>query len=387
MRAVLLAVALMAGVSPACAESRFDGRAGLDKDEAPVPRVYASQGSHRLWVIPDTTEGATGAEYRLLDGRREVWRSTLWFVADGALVFETGEVWVYAVVRPARPEDGEVENSGDQVQGADAYLERLLADLRRVEREADFAAAARLDESFELVVLEPDGRIRMQEKNTRDAFAGIVRENEDLAPLGVFAHIPTDRVIVRFRGTTDHLPEYWRIYSSSRADLLDTIEFNIHEASRWPSAPQHLLEVDSIAGTDLFVVHWWQLGCAGHYTVVTSEGEPIWTLEPDVRYPFDDQDGRPRAANRMSLEEAKKHATLVGVKRPEQFSFRPFDENNYRTFSVKPAGVRAWRIEEVERRQPQDIPAPVRNDADHAEDGIPSLLGQVGDGSLKIEFE
>jgi hypothetical protein len=336
-----LLVVLWAGRTPGEAKER--GRIILN------PTTYASpSGEIKLLVDPSTMYGQGEGTYRLTRAGHEVWAGKLPFTLWKACVTDDGVVagYVYSL------------GIANQKLKDDAGQEGCL----------------------HLVILEPDGRVRLDDVLSRSGSVtctSVVHRNVR----GILADPESDRFIARLQ--EEGLPtgsERWRTYRLSTGGLVSDFVL----AS--PAAGEHevwtVLAAQLVRGTPLVLLDWkytkWDRGgnklraWGGYFTLVDADGKPVWTLDLPQDYPeYSDYDkrlhGKKDEAERERLsqlaDEIEQGGAILKPDGPGRFAVRGVRASERVTFEVRPDrdARGGWRVAEVARAayvsaQPAETP-------------------------------
>ncbi len=269
------------------------------------PKTYASPaGAVRLSVVPSRSSGGGPATYRCARGATELWAGerpwTLW----DAVVTDEGVVAGYAY--------------GAGYEGGG-------------------------DDSFTIVVLAPDGSVRLEQRSERKGYVSEMGMPDPLV-VGLLLDAESERVILRVRTGPWAEDETWWIHSLSSG----TAEARIDPGAelRQDHRIMGVEEARLIPETGLALVRWrwldWdarQLGAV--FTLLDREGRLRWRLDwpTDHMALFEDE----ATWSRVKHELMTTGAILTTA--PGRFTLRQVAANEQVTFAIDGSDVR-----ELERR-------------------------------------
>jgi hypothetical protein len=277
------------------------------------PKTYTSpSGEYSIHINPSDRDGKRTATYRMSRRGAIVWEGkrpfTLWDVGvtnDGVV---GGYAYTYGIAGwgGTKPED-----YGD----------------------------------FEIVILDPVGKVRLDQKVHRTP--GGMHSNPNPCADGLIVDAAHDRMVVQVAGQDRfRAQETWWVYQLSTG----------HELRQF--APKQLMashnlgrimDAKPIAGTPLILVQWWGRfpsdTTATRFTLIDLEGKPVWQLDlPQDQKLQDHTDAHAQSADEESLSDA-----ILRTDLPRQFTLCVAAQKQGVTFAVVPDGQAKWRVTEASR--------------------------------------
>ncbi len=328
-----------------CTYAGVSQRAFADRGPEPPlnPKTYRSpSGEFSLSVNPSDRQGRGSAEYRLLEGSREVWRGELPFTLRDVRVLDDGTAAGYGYT--LGPEG--------------------------------FGGVSRDDYGdFIIAILDPQGKLRLKEA-VRRGYGRFVFEDQYPQPeaLGLVVDAENDRLIVLVADPDiNRQNTAWQQYRLSTGESLGTIhpKENMSDSERlhWCHLPR------PIPGTPLAVVQWyrsqWRPYLKGtHFAVVDLAGTPIWqrTLPDDYSVP-NDEESEERLWNWFS-----KNSAILCVEAPRRFDLYFAKKGQRVSFCVQRSEAGQWTVMETDR---EDYELPKEPATDQAARGREEEISRI----------
>jgi hypothetical protein len=280
------------------------------------PKTYKSaSGQFALRVDPGDMLGRGGATYRLTKAGREVWSGKKAYTLWDAGVTDEGVVAGYAYSHGWRgfSKKGIAVGMGD----------------------------------FRAVILDARGVERM-ERVTERKEGGMHSPPNPLGE-GMVLDAANDRMVIRLYdpdATRDG--ETWRTYCLSDGKPLAVL--HPQESMLDVRPMDDLLDAKLVEGTPLILTHWLRQDLdegpqGARFTLVGTDGKPVWTLELKDDYKTPDEH-----AQRLLMDSIRQTGTVLRGDKPGEFSIWFVKEAKRVTFSAKPDGKGAWTVAETGRR-------------------------------------
>lgn len=284
------------------------------------PKTYRSpSGEFSMFVNPSDRQGRGSAEYRLLQGGREVWHGERPFTLRDVRVLDDGTAAGYGYTLGPEGWGG---------ASRDDYGEFIVA------------------------VFDPRGKVRLKEA-VRRGYGKIVFEDQYPQPeaQGLVVDSENDRLIVLVADADiNRQNTAWQQYRLSTGESLGTIrpKQNMADSDRlhWSHDPR------PIPGTPLTLVQWyrseWEPYLRGtHFAVVDMEGRPVWqrTLRDDYSIPGDEK------AEERLFEWFRASSAILSVKAGGRFDLYFAKESQRVSFVVQRHDAGAWKVTEIGRKK------------------------------------
>jgi hypothetical protein len=307
------------------------------------PKTYHSpSGKFSMFVNPSDRQGRGRAEYRLLQGSREVWHDERPFTLRDVRVLDDGTVAGYGYT-----------------MGPEGW-----------------GGASRDDcGEFVVAVFDPKGKVRLKDAVKR-SYGRLVFEDQYPQPeaKGLVVDSANDRLIILVADADiNRQNTAWQQYRLSTGKSLGTIrpKQNMADSDRlhWSHAPQ------PIPGTPLMLVQWyrseWEPYLKGtHFAVVDMEGKPVWqlALRDDYSIP-----GNEKAEERL-FEWFRVNSAILSVEAGGRFDLYFAKERQRVSFVVQRHDADAWKVTEIGRRK-CDLPeeATANHVTGQSEKGLPRI--------------
>ncbi|MCW3052058.1 MAG: hypothetical protein JWN14_1228, partial [Chthonomonadales bacterium] len=298
-------------------------RSGTKAQEGPMPildpqTVMSASGEFTLHIDPSDPYGIGSASYRLKRKDRVVWEGMRPFTLWEAAVTNEGTVGGYAY------------SYGPTGSKRDRKNYRDFGDL-------------------ETVILDPTGRIRMDQKTKRVGSRMMHRSPSPLAT-GVMMDGAGDRLIVRVEDeNANRNSETWWVYqlSTGREWKRFAPELQMERGA----TDYSLVTARAIAGTPLTLVHWLrsQAGASdrlgARFTLIDAQGKPVWHLDLPQDYVLSGKFERLYDL----IQTLRTQNAQPSADSPGKFTLRFVTKKQQIAFAVAPATVGKWRVTELRR--------------------------------------
>jgi sugar lactone lactonase YvrE len=282
-------------------------------------------GEYTLEVDPGDRYGRGAASYRLTSHGREVWRKRLPFTLWEAAVADDGAVAGYAYSNGWRG----YGFGGDYPRGPG---------------------------EFQVVILNPDGSLRLDRKSTREESRFMHTPPHPLAA-GLLLDAENDRFVVRLHDPdVNRGQEEWYPYRLSTGEALPTLTPRVLMEN--PGPARFILAARPVLGTSLTLMHWWRFDSGevgARFTLVGLEGRPVWSLELPRDYTLPGNE----KAEEQRRDWIRRHGALLAADRPAEFELRFVSEGRRVRFSVRRTD-KGWQVTEVSRQPYLPTPAAPR---------------------------
>jgi hypothetical protein len=223
---------------------------------------------------------------------------------------------------------------------------------------------------FEVVILDPTGRERLDEKTDRRN-SRILHTDPDPKAAGLFLDTENDRAVFRVEDPdVNRSAEAWWTFRLSSGKLIS----RDGPKTRTPEGFGAIFVLDArpVPGTPLTLVHWWRheytrggSRTGARFTLADLAGGTVWSLD----LPDDYTQGGPGGVRRVR-EDLERAGGILGTGPPGRFALRFYREKQRVTFEVArgEAAGRGWRVKEAAREpfveptagSPTDSAAPER---------------------------
>jgi sugar lactone lactonase YvrE len=283
------------------------------------PRTVTSpSGEFTLHIDPSDHYGGGQAAYRLKRKDRIVWEGTRPFTLWEASVTEDGTVGGYAYsYGPTGSKRPNYKDCGD----------------------------------FEIVILDPMGRIRLDQK-TKRRNSNFMHASPVPLAAGLVVNASSDRLIVRV-GNADlnQTGETWWVYQLSTGRELQRVAPSL--VMERASGIYRILTARAIVGTPLTLVRSTRYdpkppGIPGaRFTLIDTQGKPVWNLELPHDYAVaGGVDARDELLEELTMQEARQRPDP-----PRKFTVRFVAQKQHVAFAVTPKGSGKWRVLETGRKR------------------------------------
>ena len=310
------------------------------------PKTYRSpSGEFSMFVNPSDRQGRGSAEYRLLQGSREVWHGERPFTLRDVRVLDDGTAAGYGYTLGPEGLGG---------ASRDDYGEIIVA------------------------VFDPQGKMRLKEA-VRRGYGTPVFEDQYPQPeaQGLVVDSENDRLIVLMADADiNRQNAAWQQYRLSTGEPLGTIrpKQNMADSDRlhWSHDPR------PIPGTPLTLVQWFRTESepylkGTHFAVVDVKGKPIWqrTLRDDYSIPGDEK------AEERLFKWFRASSAILSVKAVGGFDLYFAKERQRVSFVVQRHDAGAWEVTEIGRKK-FDLPE---------ESTAGQTTGQSDEGLTRISLD
>lgn len=284
------------------------------------PKTYHSpSGEFSMFVNPSDRQGRGSAEYRLLQGSREVWHGERPFTLRDVRVLDDGTAAGYGYTLGPEGWGG---------ASRDDYGEFVVA------------------------IFDPQGKVRLKEA-VRRGYGESVFEDQYPQPeaQGLVVDSENDRLIVLVADADiNRQNTAWQQYRLSTGKSLGTIhpKQNIADSDRlhWSHAPR------PIPGIPLTLVQWyrseWEPHLKGtHFAVVDMEGKPVWqlALRDDYSIPGDEK------AEERLFKWFRANSAILSVEAGGRFDLYFAKERQRVSFVVQRHDAGTWKVIEIGRKK------------------------------------
>jgi hypothetical protein len=201
------------------------------------------------------------------------------------------------------------------------------------------------DGSFEVVLLGPDGTVRLREHTPRVYSEASPNRTVPLG-LGVWIDPEHDRFLLRVNEQAEyqHVERWWIYRLSSAQPVLRLQPAPLHPD---PQTSYHVITALPVPRTPLMLVQWWchsrKLNWGAAFTLVGLDGRPVWQLD----LPGDYEDRHDEEAAGRLRREIEKQSAILGFDKPRQFTLRLARAGQAVTFAVDATETGDWSVREL----------------------------------------